>query len=43
MVDQAEHARLWPLADNVFPTFARYRRMAAAAGRTIPLIELTPA
>jgi deazaflavin-dependent oxidoreductase (nitroreductase family) len=40
-VDEDEHVRLWSLADNIFPAFARYRHTAAAAGRTIPLIELT--
>ena len=43
VVDETEHDRLWRLADNVFPAFARYRRTAAAAGRTIPLVELTVA
>lgn len=42
VVDDSECDRLWPLADNVFPAFARYRRIAAARGRTIPLVELTP-
>jgi deazaflavin-dependent oxidoreductase (nitroreductase family) len=41
VIDDAEHDRLWRLADNVFPAFARYRRTAAAAGRKIQLIELT--
>jgi deazaflavin-dependent oxidoreductase (nitroreductase family) len=38
----AERARLWALADLVFPTFARYRAMTAGVGRTIPLLRLTP-
>src|SRR5205085_8450564 len=38
IVDDADRARLWALADNVFPAFARYRRVAAAKGRTIPLV-----
>jgi deazaflavin-dependent oxidoreductase (nitroreductase family) len=42
VVDEADHARLWALGDRVFPAFARYRRDAAAAGRMIPLIQLTP-
>ena len=42
VVDDVEHERLWRLADNVFPAFASYRRTAAAAGRTIPLVELNP-
>jgi deazaflavin-dependent oxidoreductase (nitroreductase family) len=41
VVDDGERDRLWALADNVFPAFARYRRSAAARGRTIPLVELT--
>ena len=43
VIDDSEHDRLWRLADNVFPAFARYRRTAAAAGRKIPLVELTAA
>ncbi len=35
-----ERQRLWELADRVFPPFAAYRRSAAQAGRTIPIIEL---
>lgn len=38
--DDAERARLWALADRVFPAYATYRRQAAAAGRTIPLVAL---
>jgi deazaflavin-dependent oxidoreductase (nitroreductase family) len=40
--DEAERERLWLLADDVFPAFARYRRDAGAVGRTIPLVTLTP-
>lgn len=40
--DPAERERLWALADDVFPAFERYRRDAAAVGRTIPLVALTP-
>lgn len=43
VIDESEHERLWRLADNVFPAFQRYRLTAAAAGRTIPLVELTAA
>ena len=43
VVDDAQRDRLWALADNVFPAFARYRRVAATRDRTIPLVELTPA
>lgn len=39
--DEAELARLWALADNVFPPFESYRRSAAASGRTIPILQLT--
>jgi deazaflavin-dependent oxidoreductase (nitroreductase family) len=39
--DEAERARLWALADNVFPPFDRYRREAAQAGRTIPILQLS--
>jgi len=34
--------RLWAAADRVFPPYARYRRQAAEAGRTIPLVRLRP-
>jgi deazaflavin-dependent oxidoreductase (nitroreductase family) len=40
VTDDAERARLWALADNVFPPFARYRRDAAEVGRTIPIVRL---
>jgi deazaflavin-dependent oxidoreductase (nitroreductase family) len=39
--DDAERQRLWPLADSVFAPFARYRREAAKANRTIPIVQLT--
>ena len=39
--DEKERQRLWALADRVFPAYANYRNDAAAAGRTVPLIELT--
>ena len=42
VADEAERERIWALADDVFPAFARYRRDAAAAGRTIPLVRLDP-
>ena len=41
--DEGERSRLWAHGDRVFPAFAVYRRRAAAAGRTIPLIRLEPA
>lgn len=40
--DEAERARLWALADRVFAPYAAYRERAARAGRTIPLVRLTP-
>jgi deazaflavin-dependent oxidoreductase (nitroreductase family) len=39
--DEAERHRLWTAADRVFPPYAKYRRLAAKAGRTIPLVQLT--
>ncbi|HKF83141.1 MAG TPA: nitroreductase/quinone reductase family protein [Solirubrobacterales bacterium] len=38
--DEDERARLWALADRVFPPFESYRRSAAEAGRTIPILRL---
>jgi deazaflavin-dependent oxidoreductase (nitroreductase family) len=40
--EEDERRRLWDLADQVFPPFAAYRRSAAQAGRTIPIVELRP-
>lgn len=40
--EQAERDRLWVLAQRVFPAFAKFRRQAAAAGRTIPIVQLVP-
>lgn len=40
--DAAERERLWRLADRVFPSYAAYRRRAAAAGRQIPVVQLIP-
>jgi len=40
--DEAERARLWQLADRVFPPYACYRERAARAGRTIPILQLVP-
>jgi deazaflavin-dependent oxidoreductase (nitroreductase family) len=39
--DEAERTRLWELADRVFAPYARYRRDAAKADRTIPIVQLT--
>jgi deazaflavin-dependent oxidoreductase (nitroreductase family) len=40
--DEDERRRLWALADNVFAPYADYRREAARAGRTIPIVQLYP-
>jgi deazaflavin-dependent oxidoreductase (nitroreductase family) len=42
VTDAAERERLWALADNVFPPYAIYRERAARAGRTIPILRLSP-
>ncbi|HEY6731205.1 MAG TPA: nitroreductase/quinone reductase family protein [Solirubrobacterales bacterium] len=41
--DEAERARIWALADRVFPPFASYRERAANTNRTIPILQLSPA
>jgi len=40
--DEAERRRLWSLADRVFAPYAVYREEAARAGRTIPIVQLSP-
>ena len=40
--DEAERARLWDLADRVFPQFSDYREWAASSGRAIPIVQLVP-
>lgn len=40
--DEAERRRLWGLADRVFAPYAAYREEAARAGRTIPIVQLSP-
>lgn len=40
--EEAERARLWELADRVFPPFAGYRKSASRSGRTIPILQLGP-
>src|SRR4051812_48163205 len=40
--DPAERARLWALADQIFPPYSSYRARAAQAGRTIPIVQLRP-
>jgi deazaflavin-dependent oxidoreductase (nitroreductase family) len=42
VVDETERQRLWRLADSVFAPYAAYRREAAKANRTIPIVQLTP-
>jgi deazaflavin-dependent oxidoreductase (nitroreductase family) len=39
--DEAECRRIWLLADRVFAPYATYRREAAEANRTIPIVQLT--
>jgi deazaflavin-dependent oxidoreductase (nitroreductase family) len=39
---EGERARVWGLADRLFPPYAAYRARAAEVGRTIPLLRLTP-
>jgi deazaflavin-dependent oxidoreductase (nitroreductase family) len=40
--DEAERQRIWALADRVFAPYAAYRREAAKASRTIPIVQLVP-
>jgi deazaflavin-dependent oxidoreductase (nitroreductase family) len=40
--DESDRARLWRLADQVFPPYATYRKRAARAGRVIPIVQLVP-
>jgi len=40
--EEAERRRLWALADRVFAPYAAYRREAAKANRTIPIVQLAP-
>jgi deazaflavin-dependent oxidoreductase (nitroreductase family) len=40
VTDEIERRRLWSLADRVFAPYAAYRREAAEAGRTIPIVQL---
>jgi deazaflavin-dependent oxidoreductase (nitroreductase family) len=42
VADEDERERLWALADRVFAPYAAYRREAAKANRTIPIVQLTP-
>jgi deazaflavin-dependent oxidoreductase (nitroreductase family) len=40
VTDEAERERLWSLAERVFPAYAVYRKRAASAGRSIPILQL---
>jgi deazaflavin-dependent oxidoreductase (nitroreductase family) len=40
--DAAEWQRLWELAERIYPQYAEFRASAAAAGRTIPIVQLVP-
>jgi hypothetical protein len=40
--DEATKERLWALADRFYPPCVTYRRRAAQAGRTIPILQLVP-
>lgn len=40
ITDEAERERLWMLADRIFAPYADYRREAARANRTIPIVQL---
>lgn len=42
VTDEEERRRLWTLADQVFAPYAAYRRDAAKANRTIPIVQLSP-
>jgi deazaflavin-dependent oxidoreductase (nitroreductase family) len=39
---ESEQQRIWKLADRVFAPYAVYRREAATANRTIPIVQLAP-
>ncbi|MQY20532.1 nitroreductase/quinone reductase family protein [Nocardia macrotermitis] len=40
--DDDERERLWHKGSAVFGPYAKFRRIAAAAGRTIPVVRLAP-
>jgi deazaflavin-dependent oxidoreductase (nitroreductase family) len=42
VTDEASRERLWSLADRVFPAYVVYRKRAAKAGRSIPILQLVP-
>jgi len=39
--EETERERIWHLADRVFAPYEIYRREAATANRTIPIVQLT--
>ena len=41
--DEGERERIWKLADRVFAPYATYREEAGKVGRTIPIVQLSPA
>jgi deazaflavin-dependent oxidoreductase (nitroreductase family) len=42
VTDEVERARLWDLAERVFPGFRAYRARAAGTRREIPVVRLHP-
>ena len=42
VTDEVERARLWELAEGVFPGYRAYRTRAARASREIPIVRLHP-
>jgi deazaflavin-dependent oxidoreductase (nitroreductase family) len=40
VIDESERQRIWPLAERVFPPYAKFRRDAAKVGRTVPIVQL---
>ena len=40
VLDEAQQARLWALADRYFPPYAAYRARAGRSGRRIPILQL---
>ena len=39
-VPESDGPRVWAIGDRVFPAYPRMRRVAAASGRSIPLVQL---
>jgi deazaflavin-dependent oxidoreductase (nitroreductase family) len=40
ITEPAERKRVWQMADRVYPGYAHYRKLAAAANREIPMFRL---